>query len=413
MSKAIEIFQNDLLKAGSDKRRSESRQEYYLAMRQALHHELTMEGSSEFLNLHLRRMREHPDKPVYLLDLALVNDCYENICLGNPLKDVSRCVPYFSLDEREIIWSELDQSGQHLTAAAGPEDINMAAQLRRFCRLLYERSRDMIPPDPDSIAQKEAQAQRVMLAAQQQQIADLRAQNEELRAQLEALRRGEIDSRVENEVIIRRHEEEAKLQQELALRRAEADRANSRYLAEALAQQRAQQECEERAAAAAFAQANQVYGGVRGEIERFMTDMNERLNAQLAQWQGGLRAADYRLLARSYTSLYALSGRRLEPLIVQAQSLDEGLTQALLQLRTALTGQLTQMEFAMMRLGLMVLRPQAGEAFEAEFQESTAAATGAGIPKNATIRSLVCPGVALMKDGQAAQCLVRAQVELN
>lgn len=415
MRSAMDILQEDLLREGSDKRKKTPRQAYYLAMRNALRDELMEDGASAFLDMHMRRIRDNPDKPVYLLDLAVVNDCYEHIYLGRPMQDVSRKVPYFSLDDKAIDWAELDQSGQHLTAAGSDDDLNMARQLRNFCRLLHERSSSIIPPDPESVLQKEVDAQRTMLAAQQQLNEELSAQNEELRQQLEALRRGEVDSRVENEVRIRRREAENQLAQEMAQRRREAEGAFLSHFADALHEQRVQREREENAAAEGFREASLAYDGMRGDLASGLREMQRQLEARLQALEQQLCAADFRMLARSYVSLYASVNERMERMIARVHGMgaSDDMMRELSGLRNAMIIQLTQLENAMLRLGLKVIRPREGDLFDAALHESVDVVTGDELPTGAEITGCASPGVIpVRQDMTGVQALVKARVSV-
>ena len=116
------------------------------------------------------------------------------------------------------------------------------------------------------------------------------------------------------------------------------------------------------------------------------------------------------MLAQSYAALYDLQARAMDKLLLDAQcaGIDASILTGMADVQHQLRDRIRQLETAMARLGLVILRPEQGEAFNGAYH--VPAGTSAGAVGDAVIARCVTPGV--MAQG-APEALLRAEVELQ
>ena len=104
--KALEIYQQDITdqQAGN----ALPRQQYYAALRDALHRELMQQGYSELLEKLLQEIRGGNMNELYVVDYAVLMECHSMIVLGSSMKDVTDFVPHLRLRHKRVSWADVD-----------------------------------------------------------------------------------------------------------------------------------------------------------------------------------------------------------------------------------------------------------------------------------------------------------------
>ena len=93
--KALEVYQQDILDQEAGK--GQPRQQYYTALRDALHRELMQDGYSELLEKLLQEIRGGDMEHLYAVDYAVLMECHSMIVLGHAMRDVTEYVPHLML----------------------------------------------------------------------------------------------------------------------------------------------------------------------------------------------------------------------------------------------------------------------------------------------------------------------------
>lgn len=144
--------------------------------------------------------------------------------------------------------------------------------------------------------------------------------------------------------------------------------------------------------------------------------MQARLEEQLYQWQSDLFGADYRMLAGSYTALYELAEHRMNQLLITAMdcAAPDEVIGALREMAQLLSGLVQRQENALQLLGLRVLRPRCGDAWDEHLHMRTGVITARDASMaEARVARCIVPGVVRMRGDAQDEVLVRAEVELQ
>ncbi|MBQ8202176.1 MAG: hypothetical protein IJZ74_10485 [Clostridia bacterium] len=392
------------------------RQEYFTALRDALHAELIRSGRSELLENILEEIQAGALTDMYLLDFAALMECHRLIVRRQPLRDTSRHVPYArSARGDKLAWADMRPAGTYLMRVT--EDLTRSLQeLSSVSAQMVGMRDDTVAPSADSVAQRKFEQAHALNVRLEQQNAELIAERDELRRQLKALQEGYISEQLRYAAEVRRQEMEADLARQYARQREAATEAFRQQFAQELTQMEAQRSEDDQHAAGLLSAVADEYAAVRTCMMSSLQTLQEQIAGQLAGWQHTLWRSESRMLAQCYVSHSGLVGQTMTQLIADAQMMGapDAMMEQLMQLHSSLHAQLRQLEQAMLRLGLQVVRPAPGTPFDPELHCLAGAVTGEGIASDAVVQQCVRPGVAMVKDGTAAcTSLVRAEVTLR
>ena len=399
---ALEIYEQDLIdrEAGNPL----PRQQYYAALRDALHRELMQQGYSEWLEQLLLDVREGKVSRIYVVDYAALMECHSMIVLGRDMRDATDFVPHLHLRGEKAAWAALEKPGAFLMPISR-EMTEKFKQLRAVSRQLADARDDAILPQADDAAQREIEQVHALNKMLDERCKALQAERDALQARVAQLEEGVITEQVRYAIEARRIEEEEALRQSYETQRESAREAYREQFAKEQRAARFRRDEEERALSAMRQEAARDYAAARRDMAADLRQLSALLEGRLAAWEQPLDRSECRLLAQSYVSLHDLAESGMDGLILQAQcaGTDAAVMAALAETRDRLRDRLHQLEQAMLRLGMAVLRPKAGEAFNPAYHLAPAT-TGQ------QVRCCVRPGVILQG---AAEALLRAEVELQ
>lgn len=404
---ALEIYQQDI----SDQQSGtlQPRQQYYTQLRDALYQELMQQGYSELLDQLLKEIRGRRLEKIYVVDFAVLMECHSMIVLGRKLRDASNFVPHLQMRGRKITWDTLDQPGSFLMQV--PRDmVDKLRQLRSVSRQLVDVRDDTVLPQADDAAQREIKQVHALNKLLNERCKGLEKEREALRERIRSLEEGVISEQVRNAIEARRIQEEEALRQSCEEQKGAAKEAFRAQFATEQDAQRLRWEDAERQFAAVRDEAAKESAAVRQGVATDLRQLTDLLEAKINDWNHGLDRTECRMLANCYVALHDLLTRPMAQLVLDAQC--AGTDEAVLASMTAVQGTLQdrvhQLEQAMSRLGLVVIRPEEGAAFDGAYH--LAAGTSAGAAEDAVIARCVHPGV--MAQG-AAEAMVKAEVELK
>ncbi len=388
------------------------RQEYYHALRDALHTELVQDGRSDWLDSLLSDLDGGALTEIYLLDFAAVMACHGLIVRGQPMRDTSRHVPYArSAQGDKLAWSDMRPGGNYRMRVP-PEFRQTLLDLRRTAQQLLEGPEDAVAPPPERVMQKKFEQAQILNRHLEKQNADLIAERDELRRQLGELQEGYISEQLRYAVEARRRQMEAELEKEFARERTSAKDAFRQQYARELESLEMRRFEADRSAAALLNGVKDEYRAIRADMQTQMQTLEAQIARQAETWRGSLFRQESRLLARSYVSLWELGMRSIVQLLTEAQEQASPLTPMLKKLQGDLHAQLTQQEQAMLRLGLQVEQPAPGMPFDPARHCLFGPAMGFGAAAGTPVGSCVRPGVLLLKDS-GEETLVHAEVTLE
>ena len=124
--------------------------------------------------------------------------------------------------------------------------------------------------------------------------------------------------------------------------------------------------------------------------------MQEEQNARMQQWQTAIYQADTRMLGQCYVGMATKLGDAVDQAIAKLMKPEMSAEEAkpLLELRAVMLSQLTRLEYAMKRLGLVVIRPQRGDTFQNDVHTlTTTSSETINVPEFAKIDQCITPGV--------------------
>jgi len=405
--KALEIYQQDLTdrEAGNPL----PRQQYYAALRDALYRELMQQGYSDLLEQLLLDIRGGEMGRIYVLDYAALMECHSMIVLGRDMRDATEYVPHLHLRGEKAQWAALERPGSFLMAVK-PEITERRKQLRAVSRQLVDARDDTVIPQADDAAQREIEQVHTLNKMLDDRCKLLQAERDEALQRLRMLEEGVITEQVRYAIEARRIQEEEALRRSYEAQREAAKAAFREQFAKEQEAARLRQEEEDRAIAALRREAAGDYAAVRKDMAADLQQLTALLTDKVHAWQAGLDRSECRMLAQSYAALYDLQARAMDKLLLDAQcaGIDAAILSGMADVQHQLRDRIRQLETAMARLGLVILRPESGEAFNGAYH--VPAATSAGAVGDALIARCVTPGV--MAQG-APEALLRAEVELQ
>lgn len=401
---ALEIYQQDI--DSQQQGTVQPRQQFFMQLRDALYQELTEQGYSELLEQLYREVRDGNMKKIYVVDYAVLMACHSMIVLGKSMRDASEYVPHLQKRGARVTWAELEQSGGNLMPVT-QELIAQLRQLRAVSRQLVEARDSSVTPQAGDAAQREIDRVHFLNKMLEERNKDLLEEKEALQARVDFLEQNVITEQVRYAIEAKRIEAEEELRIQREANQAAAKEAfRTQYAAEQAAEAARREEAE-RAFAADRAEAAKEYSAVRWSMGNDLRQLSALLEAKINAWDRGLDRAECRLLANCYVGLHDLLTHTVARAVLDARcaGTGEAVLASLAEVERGLGDRVHQLEQAMARLGLTVLRPAAGDAFDGAFH--LAAGNGAD---GAVIEACVRPGV--MVQG-ASGALVKAEVRLK
>lgn len=399
--KALEIYEQDIIdrEAGNPL----PRQQYYTALRDALYRELMQQGYSEWLEELLLSLREGMEK-IYVLDYAALMECHSMIVSGRDMRDATEFVPHLHLRGEKAAWSALEKPGSFLMPVKS-DMTEKFKQLRSVSRQLVDARDDSVMPQADDAAQREIEQVHTLNKLLDERCKALQQERDELQSRLNMLEEGVITEQVRYAIEARRIQEEEALAQTYEAQRQRAREAFRTQFAKEQEEAHLRREEEAQAVVDMRARAAQDGINLRITMAEDLKNLAKKLEESAAVWEESIRRSECKMLAQSYVAFHALWTQSLDQLILQAQcaGTDAAVLSGMAEFHQQLGNRLRQLETALARLGLVILRPEVGEPYNPAYHLST------GAP-GARVARCITPGVIVQG---AREALLRAEVELQ
>ena len=399
--KALEIYEQDIIdrEAGNPL----PRQQYYTALRDALYRELMQQGYSEWLEELLLSLREGMEK-IYVLDYAALMECHSMIVSGRDMRDATEFVPHLHLRGEKAAWSALEKPGSFLMPIKS-DMTEKFKQLRSVSRQLVDARDDSVMPQADDAAQREIEQVHTLNKLLDERCKALQQERDELQSRLNMLEEGVITEQVRYAIEARRIQEEEALAQTYESQRQRARDAFRTQFAKEQEEARLHREEEAQSVVDMRARAAQDGINLRITMADDLKNLVKQLEDSAAAWEESIRRSECKMLAQSYVAFHTLWTQSLDQLILQAQcaGTDAAVLSGLAEFHQQLGNRLRQLETALARLGLVILRPEVGEPYNPAYHLST------GTPGARVVRCII-PGVIVQG---AREALLRAEVELQ
>ena len=404
---ALEIYQQDI----TDRAEGNPlpRQQYYTALRDALYRELMQQGYCDLLEQLLLDIRSGLMEKIYVVDYAALMECHSMIVLGRDMRDATEYVPHLHLRGEKASWAALEGPGSFLMTVKA-DIVEKLKQLRAVSRQLVDARDDTVIPQADDAAQREIEQVHTLNKMLDDRCRSLQAERDEAVQRLRLLEEGVITEQVRYAIEARRLQEEEALRQTYEAQREAAKAAfRERFMQEQSDARLAREEAE-RALSELREDAARDYAAARSAMAGDLRQLTALLEAKINAWDNVLERAECRMLAQSYAALHSLSETALDKLALTAAvaQADASVLAGIAAAQTQLRERVRQLETALTRLGLTILRPAAGEAFNGAYH--MAVGTSVGAVGDAQITRCVTPGVMLPGTQEA---LLKAEVELQ
>ena len=404
---ALEIYQQDI----TDRAEGNPlpRQQYYTALRDALYRELMQQGYCDLLEQLLLDIRSGLMEKIYVVDYAALMECHSMIVLGRDMRDATEYVPHLHLRGEKASWAALEGPGSFLMTVKA-DIVEKLKQLRAVSRQLVDARDDTVIPQADDAAQREIEQVHTLNKMLDDRCRSLQAERDEAVQRLRLLEEGVITEQVRYAIEARRLQEEEALRQTYEAQREAAKAAfRERFMQEQSDARLAREEAE-RALSELREDAARDYAAARSAMAGDLRQLTALLEAKINAWDNVLERAECRMLAQSYAALHSLSETALDKLALTAAvaQADASVLAGIAAAQTQLRDRVRQLETALTRLGLTILRPAAGEAFNGAYH--MAVGTSVGAVGDAQITRCVTPGVMLPGTQEA---LLKAEVELQ
>lgn len=404
---ALAIYQQDILDREAG--RPLPRQQYYIALRDALYRELMHKGYSDLLEQLLLDIRSGDMEKIYVVDYAALMECHSMIVLGREMRDATEFVPHLHLRGGKVDWLTLDQPGTYLMSVKG-DMVEKFKQLRAVSRQLVDARDDTVIPQADDAAQREIEQVHTLNKMLDDRCKTLQIERDEALQRLRLLEEGIITEQVRYAIEARRLQEEEALRQTYEAQKEAAKAAFREQFMLEQEQARLAREEDERALTALREDAAKDYAAARSNLAGDLRQLSALLEAKINAWDNALDRAECRMLAQSYASLHTLCENNLDALALLAASTgaDGAVLGGIADHQRQLRERVRQLETALTRLGLTVIRPSAGESYNGAYH--IAVGTSAGAVGDTVIARCIAPGV--MSPG-AKEAILRAEVELQ
>ena len=404
---ALEIYQQDI----TDRAEGNPlpRQQYYTALRDALYRELMQQGYCDLLEQLLLDIRSGLMEKIYVVDYAALMECHSMIVLGRDMRDATEYVPHLHLRGEKASWAALEGPGSFLMTVKA-DIVEKLKQLRAVSRQLVDARDDTVIPQADDAAQREIEQVHTLNKMLDDRCRSLQAERDEAVQRLRLLEEGVITEQVRYAIEARRLQEEEALRQTYEAQREAAKAAFREQFMQEQSDARLAREEAERALAELREDAARDYAAARSAMAGDIRQLTALLEAKINAWDNVLERAECRMLAQSYAALHSLSETALDKLALTAAvaQADASVLAGIADAQTQLRDRVRQLETALTRLGLTILRPAAGEAFNGAYH--MAVGTSVGAVGDAQITRCVTPGVMLPGTQEA---LLKAEVELQ
>lgn len=400
---ALSLFQQDATEQLSGGHRT-NRQSFYQQLLSRLYTELNDTGASLLLDQLCVQLLKEKKETCPMLLYSAVTECYQMLVLDVPMADYTHAVPEVFVRNREpMTWEEL---------ASYPADPELPVRatfptrvrvLKSVSRLLHQaRQSQMTPDEGASVLERQLMDYREAMTLQDAALTNARAQVDALQAQIRELRAGMADRETQRMM----DEKMANFQAELARKNAESAEAGRAVFQEAFAEQqkaiRLRMEDESRWASQLFADAGHQYDRIRQEIAQ----MQEAQRQRMLDWQAALYRADYRMLGQCYVGMFTTLQDAMDHAVTQviSPSMSPEEARPLLDLRATILSQLTRLEYAMKRLGLLVIRPEHGEDFQSDRHTLLSTSSQSSeVAQGAKIDRCLTPGVMMESENPTFQ----------
>lgn len=399
--KALEIFEQDVI----DREQGSAlpRQQYYTALRDALHRELMQQGYSDLLEKMLLDIRGGMKK-IYVVDYAVLTECHSMIVLDHSVRDAAEYVPHLNLRGGKARWSDVEGQGNFFMPVSRDLPAKLR-QLRSVSRQLVEARDESVIPQADDAAQREIGQVHLLNKMLDDRCRSLQEERDALQNRVRQLEEGVITEQLRFAIEARRIQEEARLRQECEEQEDEAREAFRSQFAKEIGELQHLREDAARETAALREEAAADYAEIRREFGGALENLAELLKAQSAELKSELGRSECRMLAQSYVALHDLYRDDMKELLAEARSANApwSVLEGLATLHEQLGDRLNQLEQAMVRLGLTVCRPAMGDAFD----------TGVHIQKGSygsIVMECVRPGVLVHGSEEP---LLKAEVRLG
>ena len=404
---ALEIYQQD--RSDRDAGSPLPRQQYYTALRDALHRELMQQGYCDLLEQLLLDIRSGLMEKIYVVDYAALMECHSMIVLGRDMRDATMYVPHLHLRGQKVSWDALEGPGAFLMTVKG-DIVEKLKQLRAVSRQLVDARDDTVIPQADDAAQREIEQVHALNKMLDERCRTLQQERDEAVQRMRMMEEGIITEQVRYAIEARRLQEEEALRQTYEAQREAAKAAFREQFLEEQEAARLIREEDERALDALREDAAQDYAAARTAMAGDLRQLTTLLEAKINAWDNALDRAECRMLAQSYAALHTLCGAFLDKLALDAASTgaDSAVLAGIAEGQRQLRDRVRQLETALNRLGLTILRPSAGEAFNGAYH--MAVGTSVGAVGDAQIARCVTPGVTVPGTQEA---LLKAEVELQ
>jgi hypothetical protein len=269
---------------------------------------------------------------------------------------------------------------------------------------------DTVIPQADDAAQREIEQVHTLNKMLDDRCKSLQAERDEALQRLRLLEEGVITEQVRYAIEARRLQEEEALRQTYEAQREAAKAAFREQFVQEQEAARLTREEDERALAALREDAAKDYAAARSAMAGDLRQLTALLEAKINAWDNALDRTECRMLAQSYAALHSLSEVFLDKLALTAASTgaDGAVLGGIAEGQRQLRDRVRQLETAINRLGLTILRPAAGESFNGAYH--MAVGTSVGTVGDAQITRCVTPGVMLPGTQEA---LLKAEVELQ
>lgn len=404
---ALEIYQQDI----TDRAEGNPlpRQQYYTALRDALYRELMQQGYCDLLEQLLLDIRSGLMEKIYVVDYAALMECHSMIVLGRDMRDATEYVPHLHLRGEKASWAALEGPGSFLMTVKA-DIVEKLKQLRAVSRQLVDARDDTVIPQADDAAQREIEQVHTLNKMLDDRCRSLQAERDEAVQRLRLLEEGVITEQVRYAIEARRLQEEEVLRQTYEAQREAAKAAFREQFMQEQSDARLAREEAERALAELREDAARDYAAARSAMAGDLRQLTALLEAKINAWDNALDRAECRMLAQSYAALHSLSETALDKLALTAAvtQADASVLAGIADAQTQLRDRVRQLETALTRLGLAILRPAAGEVFNGAYH--MAVGTSVGAVGDAQIARCVTPGVTVSGAGEA---LLKAEVELQ
>ena len=407
--KALEVYQQDIL--DQEAGHAQPRQQYYISLRDAFHRELMEKGYSELLEKLLQEIRGGDMEHLYAVDYAALMECHSMIVLGHAMRDVTEYVPHLQFKGKRPAWADLDDPGAGNTFIPVNRDIREKLhQLRAVSRQLVDARDDTVLPQADNAAQREIDQVHALNKMLDERCKALEEEREALQARVQFLSEGLITEQVRQAITVRKQEEEEAIRKTYEAQKLAAEGAFRSLFAKEQQDDRARVEAEERLLGDVRQAAAEDYAAVRRDMASDLRQLAALLESKCSAWDASLTRSECRMLAASYVSLHRTWSEGMARLLLEAEcaGTPENILQGIADMDRQLQERIRQLEQAMVRLGLTVIRPAQGDAFNGA--QHVPAGTSAGAVGDSVIRRCVNPGV--MAAG-SPEAMIKAEVELK